>query len=78
MGETETYHFYDFEISGRVPEPQNQYYLETLCALLIYGMFATELRGDPTLSFLNREMFRFRGNKLEVFEAQGLTSFRTL
>ena len=27
MGETETSHFYDFGISGRVPEPQNQYYL---------------------------------------------------
>ena len=26
MGEPETSHFYDFGISGRVPEPQNQYY----------------------------------------------------
>ena len=25
MGEPKTLHFYDFEISGRVPEPQNQY-----------------------------------------------------
>ena len=27
MGETETFHFYDFGIFGYVPEPQNQYYL---------------------------------------------------
>ena len=27
MGETETHHFYDFGIFGRVPEPQSQYYL---------------------------------------------------
>ena len=27
MGETQTPHFYDFWIFGRVPEPQNQYYL---------------------------------------------------
>ena len=32
MGEPQTPHFYDFGIPGRVPEPQNQYYLslETL------------------------------------------------
>ena len=27
MGETETLHFFDFRISGRVPERQNHYYL---------------------------------------------------
>ena len=31
MGDPQTPHFHDFGISGRVPEPQNQYYssLET-------------------------------------------------
>ena len=27
MGEPQTPHFYDFGISGRVPEPQNQLFL---------------------------------------------------
>ena len=27
MGESKNTHFYDFWIFGRVPEPQNQYYL---------------------------------------------------
>ena len=27
MGELENLHFYDFGISGRVPEPQNQFYV---------------------------------------------------
>ena len=29
MGDLQTFHFYDFGISGRVPEPPNQYYLSS-------------------------------------------------
>ena len=48
MGESQTPHFYDFGISGRVPQPQNQYYLsfET-------PGYLTEFKKNPTHCFEN-------------------------
>ena len=46
MGETKTFHFFDFGFFGRVPEPQNQYYLSAL-------------RAEPATVFFLREPFKF-------------------
>ena len=69
MREPQTPHFYDFGISGRVPEPQNQYYLS-----LETPGYLNEIKKEPWGIFqkiLFWYIIFFGNSFLSIFEKTG-------
>ena len=66
MGEPKNLHFYDFGISGRVPEPQNQYdfSLET-------PGYLTKSKNKHQISLNNMSFVNFKSVDISVLEIVG-------